>query len=367
MSDTLSTRILTRNFSDPLTFPSVVFEPQSYSFSAIGGPAEATITAYGPDMALWELIEWLRAPVEILDWRQEAVWWGFIEEVTVRVGAIEVGCSLSTMSNRLALTYSLVAPGSTTVGTRATTSWVQDDDSVALFGIKEQIASLSGATATVAENARDTILAMYKYPIPILKSSPGNAGLSATLRCSGWWKTLGWQYYANTDTDDTETTTQIEDIVTSEGQFITGVDIVDASGITSSEYRDGDGTALKEIEELLEAGTTSGRRLLATITQAREVRVYEEPEMTDSNIEIYVQADGKPVNRWGNKLVLPACPVAIWCGLKDVIPATLDVSRMADPTKFFVEEASFNVQNMAWTPTPRGVPSVWAIGKMAAG
>lgn len=352
---------------DPLGFPDVRFKPRRYSWHCVGGPERATVTAYGPAQGLWKLLEWLRAPVEVVDWRGEAVWWGFVDEVTVRVGAIEVALALKGMSNRVAVAYSLVEPGSATVGTRATTTWVQDDDCVAEYGTKELLISLSGATAAQAEAARDASLVAYRYPIPVVKVQPGKGGLSATLRCRGWWDTLGWQYYANTGTGSVVTTTQVADVVTAEGQFLTDTEVVNASGVSSSEYRDGDVLALGVVVELLKSGTTNDRRLLAKVTRERVLAVYEEPEYDEGNVELFVEADGRPVDRWGNVVMAHTCPVGKWCGLKDVVPPTLDVSRMADPGHFFVERAEFDVGKLLWAPEGRGTLSPWEVTRLVGG
>lgn len=365
MSLRLEPRFLNRDFSDAVTFPDVRLEIQRYSHHAIGGPQIATMTAYGSELMLWELLEWLRSPVEILDEYNDKVWWGFVQEITVRIGAIEVGVSLATMFNNVAVAYSHVDPGSEEAGTRATTAWAQDDDSVAAYGTKELLVSLAEGTLAAAESMRDSILDLYKYPIPVVRSTPGKGSLSATLTCRGWWDTLGWSYYANTDTDSVETTQQIADIVSAEGQFLEGCDIVDASGIDSSEYRDGDSLALAIVADLLKGGTSSDKRLLARVTRDRILQVYEEPDSGDE--ELFLGPDGRLMDEWDSQSVAHTCPVGQWCGLKDVIPPTLDTTKLADPTSFFIERSEFDPQSQSWTPEPRGIPSPWEISQLNQG
>lgn len=359
----LDVEVKKRNFADPLAFPAVKFSPRRYGWTALGGPDFAEIAAAGETRALWSLLNWLRAPVTIRDERGEAVWWGYIAEVTVTVGAIAVGVSLREMVNRVAVTYSYVPPGESTVGTRVTTNWAQDDDSVGEYGTKELLDSRDGATAAVAEARRDAILAQLGYPVSQARVSAGVGEIGARLRCSGWWQTLDWTYYTNTGTDSTVTTTQIEDIVTAEGQFIEGVDIVDDSGLSSSEYREGDETALQVVRKLLEDGSSSGTRLLAEVTRERVLRVYEEPDDTT----LYLPSSGNPEDALGNSLLAHTCPVAQWCQLKDVIPSTVNTAVLAAPSPFFVERAEFDVARQMWIPEPRGVPSPWEIGQLVDG
>ena len=191
----LDVTIKKRDFSDPVGFPDVFFRPERYGWSAIGGPDFAQIAVGGEERALWSLLNWLRAPVEITDERNEAVWWGYVNEVTVQTGAIEVGAALTNMANRIAVTYSYIAPGGNTVGTRATTGWVQDDDSVGTYGTKELLNSRDGCSADAAEARRDAILDRLRYPIPQVAVSGGRSELGATLHCLGWWHTLDWTYF----------------------------------------------------------------------------------------------------------------------------------------------------------------------------
>lgn len=358
----------TRDFVDPLDFPDVRLEVNRYSWSAVGGSDQASATAYGEAFALWELLNWLRAPVTIVDDEGTPCWWGYLHAIEVRVGAIQVGVSLDSMANNVAVVYSYVPAGTATVGTRATTSWAQDAQSVTVYGTKELKASIDGAEATDAAQARDTILATMRYPIPTLAPAYGRGGLSATLSLRGWWHTLDWTYYENTGTTSTATTTQIADIVTAEGQFLEGTDIVDASGISSSEYRDGDGTALEEIAILLSKGTTNDLRLLAEVTRERYLRVTEEPEKSFSNIELYLDNAGVLFVPLSAAPITGAfSPVGKWCQLRDW-PSQINMGLLADPTVFFIEAAEFDVRQNTWASiTPRGTPTPWELAQIVPG
>ena len=191
----LNVTLKKRDFTDPVGFPDVEFRPERYGWSAIGGPDFAEIAVGGEPQALWSLLNWLRAPVEITDERNEAVWWGYVNEVRVCAGAVEVGASLAQMTNRVAVTYSYIAPGTSTAGTRATTSWAQDDDSVSTYGTRELLNSRDGCSTDAAEARRDAILDRLKYPVPQVSVAAGSSELRATLYCLGWWHSLDWTYY----------------------------------------------------------------------------------------------------------------------------------------------------------------------------
>jgi hypothetical protein len=360
----MDVRVLERNFSEPLSVPAVRYTPKWYSWRAIGGPYAAEVGVSGTPEALWEMIEKLRCPVEIVDEQGEACWWGFVNAVQIGIGPWSIGVSLETMFNRVAMAYSLVNPGSQTVGTRATTSWVQNDDSIATYGQKEFRGSLAGATTTQANAARDALLAQARYPIPDIRPRANSGELMATLECLGWWETLGWRYYANTNTSSVETTTQIAAMITAAGPFFLSTSIMSNSGITSSEYRDGESLAIEAIEKLLKGGTTNGRRLLATVTRERMVRVYEEP--TAGANDYLLNSQGDLSDSWELSIPRQRCTVGVWARLKDVIPATADVSKLADPSRIFIEAAEFNADKLTYSPEPRGVPGVWELGQRYA-
>jgi len=516
-----SVRVLDKTYQNPLVVPDVELGARRYSHRAIGGPKEAEIWATGNERGLWEMLEWLRCPIEIWDERKSAVWWGYIHEIELSVGAVRVGVSLDEFYDRVAVAYSYVAPGSTSVGNRATTAWAQDDDAVAAYGTKELLSSASGAMTAQAEAMRDAILAEKRLPPTTLSMTQIQASNSAVLRCRGWWETLGWKYYANLSgkesyeelggtmqnvgqtsnpmaaqsfqigsgtafdlasvmlrtkkigtpsdnlvvsvlsdsagqpgaelasvslpasvipglatwvefifdnlvgggyvqiatsttywlkvsrsgsTDDNnyyqvdvnenltysrgvfkihngsswaarspdadmnfqvlggkETTAQIQDIITASGQFFSGSAIYSRSNLISNHYRTGDKSALVEIEALLKSGVKNGRRLLATVTSQRELLIKEEPAQDRSSAEVYVKRDGSVESVWGNELVGQACPVGMWAVLKDVLPSSLDLGRLADPSMFFIEEASYYVDRNQYVPVPRGRSSPYDI------
>jgi hypothetical protein len=186
--------------------PALRFRLNSCDWHCFGGPKEASLTVFGPAKRLWELLEWLRYPMEIRTFRSERFWWGYVHEATVREGSTEVGMSLDDMYNRVRVEYSYIPTGSNEVGERKLTDWVQDDESVDLYGRKELIHSTDGATDALALARRAAVLGARKYPQGLFDhvgwgmpggtvgDSGAEASMSATLKLRGWWKTLGWRY-----------------------------------------------------------------------------------------------------------------------------------------------------------------------------
>ena len=195
-----------RDFSPRLDRKDLKFTVNSYSYEAVGGCKEMSVTATGGELALWDLINWLRFPVIKYNKVGAPVWWGYVHQVAVRQGALEVAASLDSMSNRVAVAYSYVAPGTQTVGTRKTTDWVDKADSQAEFGVKELLSSAAGLSYAGAMSRLQAILAAQAWPLGgvtvnangmprgRVRYSGAKKSLSATLTCKGWWQTLGWKY-----------------------------------------------------------------------------------------------------------------------------------------------------------------------------
>lgn len=140
-----------------------------------------------------------------------------------------------------------------------------------------------------------------------------------------------------------ETTGQIEDMITNIGQFFAGTWIDDASGVYTNQWRGGDNTGEYEFNKLMEIGTTNDRRLLCDVTSSRYLRLFEEPAKPTDMRNAYKWDNQNRLYDPFGKLVDPSeCTVGVWCALKDVIPDSVDLSKITNPSPFFIEEAEYN-------------------------
>lgn len=353
-----------RDFSDVQALSDILtYKVNSYSWNAIGGPEKASITAFGNINGIWDAAELLRSPVVLYDWRGVAVWWGYVNRVSVRVGAVEVGVTMEEMANSIAVNYTLAGESK-----QALTSWSTDADSAAEYGTKELLLTLAEVSQAAAENYRAAALEQRKYPVPTISITERSGSLSATIECVGWMQTLGWRYYENTGTASVETTTQIGTIVTGKGPLLTSTIIDNASGINTTETRDGRTDALQIIRSLLKSGMSSGtKRLLATVTAERALRVSAEPTYDPANPELVVRTDGKFYDGFDQTVLEHTCPVGKWCQLRDVVSPLLDQTRIGDLNKFFVERATYNPQTMRLKVEPRVVRGDYDMGEMGVG
>ena len=189
----------TAEFSDrsfaPVPTPGVVVVPQRWGWRAMGGPRWAELLVTGSPDALWQVAHWLRYGVVVRNALRTPLWWGFVREMELRIGAMTVGLGLDGMANKVAVRYTYNSSGGPRAGT---TGWQQDDFSVATYGIKELLDDLSDSSVYGAAQRRNVLLTTSRVPqgVPTLAGSTG--GDSVKLTCSGWWESLGWRYYENT-------------------------------------------------------------------------------------------------------------------------------------------------------------------------
>lgn len=131
-----------------------------------------------------------------------------------------------------------------------------------------------------------------------------------------------------------ETTTQIDGLVSSVGEFITDVVIENASGLKTLPYRDGTETALQVVGDLQGKGTSNNKRLLSRVTPKRELVVYEEPS-PDSPAGYRLRDDGLLYTLSGQPVPPHTCPVGQWVIVDDLVLA------QAPTTQVFVEEVEY--------------------------
>jgi len=163
------------------------------------------------------------------------------------------------------------------------------------------------------------------------------------------------------------TTDQITTLVTAAGQFLEGTIIENASGVETNPYRDGDSTALYELEQLLLTGTSNDRRLLCEVTRERYLRVYEEPARPSGSASYALGKNGTLTTQYLTVTDNTLCPVGMWAHLADVIPATVDLSLITDPNLFLVEEAEVDGDGVYRVVRTRNQADIWSIGGTGQG
>lgn len=158
---------------------------------------------------------------------------------------------------------------------------------------------------------------------------------------SASWVSWPWTCDANFKVAGTqETSLQIQTAIEDAGQFFAGADITNASGVYTNQSRRGDNTTLYEILKLSDLGTSNARRTLARVLENRRVEIYQEPALNQADYSL----DSQDIIRDSlGSIVPPAeCPAGVWMRFEDIIPTSVNVSRLSNPAYTFVEEAEYN-------------------------
>jgi len=343
-----------QDFDELLSVSALSFKPVRWSWRSLGGCDYAEIEASGTAHNIWhDTPRLLRAPVEIYNHNKSRVWWGYVHRIDLYSDDLIVGLSLDKLYNRAALSYNLLAPGGTS-STPTVTAWVEDADSIARFGTKDILGSISQATTEQAEAVRDKLLALYRYVAPDVRQG---SGVGAKMTCRGWWHTLDWRHYSNSGTDGIAITEQVDTIITDVGEFFTGSDIVTDHDISTNEYRDGSETARQVVSELLQTPLTTGEYLQAWVTHDRLLRVKQESE---SGVMDWLLLPGNRLRSYLGGVPDPGSEILGWTQLRGVLPANNWGYQMS-PSPMYIDVNEYDAAADQYHWTPRGFDQEWSV------
>ncbi len=154
----------------------------------------------------------------------------------------------------------------------------------------------------------------------------------------------------------------IQDIIVSSGQYISGVDNRINSGIWRRSYRDGESTALSEIENLLDAGASSGTSIIPTITVGW--RCIIDAADTSRIPEYKLMPDGRLLTSRGSNIDSGVLPVGKWCEI-DGLP---DGDGLAPLSPFLIGYAEYSIRQRRISDLkPMGKRSVWDLNTIQQG
>lgn len=351
-----SVQVQQRNFVDLLD-AGWGWRVQSLVWAHPGGP-EMAILESNADVTPAQALDLLRCPI-VVSLAHTPVWWGFVESVDVGLEAWRVGASLENMVNTTAVAYSYVEPGSQEVGERRTTDWVWDVESREVYGVKSALLSVAGASDAQAESVRDTYLAQQRWPRAQVVEGTKGARLRVVAR--GWWDTLGWQYYGNTDTYAGTVVDRLELAVLA-ASFLTGTDVGVTGTPSASVYADGEATVKEYVEALLRTGG-SGDIWLADVLLDRVLRLDRAALAEASTAHLRLGLDGALRTAWGDRVLWS--PVGQWV---DVDSADLwTLGYVSSPSPFLVQRAELLIQEGRWRVEPWGAPSAWDLTQLLDG
>ncbi len=292
-----------RNFQ-PTTPPGGRFTPIRCSWRNRGAPYRATIAVVTDPRAVPALSAYLGSPITISDPHGDPYWWGYLHGIHTQDGARSHRLNLDELANRVAVLYD--DPVETMP---RMTPWAEDPASQALYGIRERMLVIDSTDEARALALRDAELGKQKTP-QWTAGKPDTTEPAVKLECRGWYDTLGWRYYACAETEPSDTTTQMNAIVSACGQFLAGCRIESTSGILTSPWRDGSRTALEELDGLVALGDAQGRQYRLRIDINRYLIVERVP--LPGEADWLVGADGIYRDRYGVRQPGWANPVGRW-------------------------------------------------------
>jgi hypothetical protein len=328
-----------------------LLQVDTLSHNVIGGPRAAQFSAPAHLDSAWDYVRLLGCPVEVVgEDILRPIWWGRVNSITVPHGLMTFGVTLDGMANVVAVSYAQVNVGTAVPADQILTDWAINQLSVDLYGGYMLIVNKSQSEAAAAVAARDVYLREYGYP---LQANDLAAGTNVVITCRGYWDTLGIQYYQNLATTSVVTTTQLATMLAT-GQFITGVVIKNASGISKNEFTGVYSTTstIRDIaEKLMAIGTSTQKRLLATVRPDRVIEIYAEPDLP-AVVQYMMNEEGFLETRRGQLVPPEECKTGIWYADKGIPPTIGGIGTIRPK---FIDDAEYTAANGNTVYLPAGV------------
>jgi len=204
--------------------------------------------------------------VEVFNEKGIKDWEGFISSVRMNTGTARIESDLDNMANRAWVRYN--SGGSVL---RSTT--INNADSQARFGIKEQVLVGGQVNLGVADQHAQQIIYWIGWPSPgVREINLGGATLERPqleITCLGYWHTLGWRTYNQTVlTTDTDASLVVGAVLDDMGQFVRAQDISDNTTQVTQEY-DEDRTADSIVKSITALGDGAFHKWVAGFREDR--------------------------------------------------------------------------------------------------
>lgn len=256
--------------STTLAVPDLAGRCDSYEHAiAARGGFESMRTGFTTDLdeAIDIFTTWLGRSTVVSGPDALTCWEGQLAAITLTAGQRRRAIGLDKLANRLRCRYTDVG------GATAVTTATSNAASIALYGTKDAVISMSNVTPTQASGAAARALAQWKDPQqqPSTQITTGNLGdVRVDLLFRGWYWTLGWVVTSRTSTTTTATNTQIGDLIAASGVGIgatnnflsTSTSNLGSTGVSATELIAPDTTYLEKIEQLVSQGDGADRWVL---------------------------------------------------------------------------------------------------------
>ena len=153
-----------------------------------------------------------------------------------------------------------------------------------------------------------------------------------------------------------DSTLKIAEIVTGVNGPVTGVFAPDAAGVKTRKIRDGRTTAGEQIRQLMEIGNSAGRRMMASVTAGRTLRIEYEP--TAVALPMMWLRDGRLKRHDGSFYPAGQLPLGRWVHVEKL----LESDWQAETARILVGAATYDAQGGTWRLNRVGVRDPFDIG-----
>jgi hypothetical protein len=204
--------------------------------------------------------------VEIFNERGIRDWIGFINTVSYQQGGIEVVSSLDDMANQLWVRHDAGA-GVVRGGTYS------DSLSQARYGTKVRVLIAGQAPTASANLYAQKDLKWIAWPVASVRSiNPGakkQDQQALTVKCLGYWHTLGWRVHNQTAVGGTANASTVVDDALDVAEFMR-TQTIETNTFSVNRTYDSDRYAMEVLTSLAVVGNAASDRMVAGITGERD-------------------------------------------------------------------------------------------------
>jgi len=176
------------------------------------------------------------------------------------------------------------------------------------------------------------------YQVNLVAAGGYTGGAPKVYNGSAWSDLTGDIPFKIACNNKVETSEQVRDTIGDCEQFFEGIYIENDSGIYSGSFRNGDTTALEEVIELMNTGTTNGRPYCGLVDKNRNVRIFEQPTATayllTASGQVLTTSD-EPIDPWRAR-------AGVWYAIKDISPVSVTPVRVSRIDRLFAETVEWN-------------------------
>jgi len=236
-------------------------------------------------------------------WRYESnsgdtIWEGMVWALRLVDDGWSQSRSLDSFSNRIRGVYDSRATGER-LHVPSSSTWEEDTDSQAQFGIKENILTVGETNATTAIGYVDLEIAKRAWP-GRSKAKTETKGTSLAVELRGYMDTLGWRIYNDTTSGLEDCSVMVDRIVSAVGQYVNSTYTIDNT-FQYPAYHNRDRYALSILRDIISLGDGTDPW---TVGMYEDRQLRYEPVETEINMYWHegeptpVRLDGSRVDPW---------------------------------------------------------------------